>query len=194
MCIIGGSRYFGRRLIENLRDAGTAVTVVNRGSAPAPEGVTHLRADRNDEDSLRRVLDDRHFDAVIDQVCYTPVQAAVALRVFADRTRRYVMTSTVEVYAGLDDPPHAEHVVDPKAWPVRTDRPWDDPALYTGSPTAAHSCRTSRVPCEAALTGPVKSARAAQARNRAISRSWMNDAGRGSSCTITGRPARILRT
>lgn len=54
MCVIGGSRYFGRRLIENLRDAGTAVTVVNRGSAPAPEGVTHLRADRDDEDALRR--------------------------------------------------------------------------------------------------------------------------------------------
>ncbi len=129
MCIIGGSRYFGRRLIENLRDAGTAVTVVNRGSAPAPEGVTHLRADRNDEDSLRRVLGGRHFDAVIDQVCYTPVQAAVALRMFADRTRRYVMTSTVEVYAGLDDPPHAEHVVDPEAWPMGTDLPWDDPAF-----------------------------------------------------------------
>ncbi|MEV4296209.1 hypothetical protein [Microbispora rosea] len=44
-----------------MRDAGTKVTVVNRGSAPAPEGVTHLRADRNDEDALRRVLDDRHF-------------------------------------------------------------------------------------------------------------------------------------
>lgn len=33
MCIIGGSRYFGRRLIENLRDAGTAVTVFTRDEA-----------------------------------------------------------------------------------------------------------------------------------------------------------------
>ncbi|MEV0974245.1 NAD-dependent epimerase/dehydratase family protein [Microtetraspora glauca] len=129
ICIIGGSRHFGRRLVENLRDAGTAVTVVNRGSAPVPAGVTHLRADRDDEAALRRVLDDRDFDAVIDQVCYTPAQAAVARRVFAGRTRRYVMTSTIEVYADLDGPPHAEHAVDPATWPVRTDLPWDDPAF-----------------------------------------------------------------
>ncbi|WP_328855605.1 NAD-dependent epimerase/dehydratase family protein [Microbispora hainanensis] len=133
ICVIGGSRYFGRRLIENLRDAGTAVTVVNRGSAPAPEGVTHLRADRDDEDALRRVLGGRHFDVVIDQVCYTPVQAAVALRAFAGRTTRYVMTSTVEVYAHLDGPPHTEDVVDPATWPVATDLPWDDPAFLDAS-------------------------------------------------------------
>lgn len=126
VCVIGGSRYFGRRLIENLRDTGTAVTVVNRGSAPAPEGVTHLIADRDDEDALRRALAGRRFDVVIDQVCYTPRQAAVAKRVF--RTGRYVMTSTIEVYAELDGPPHAEDEIDPAAWPVLPDLPWDDPA------------------------------------------------------------------
>ncbi|MFD1930181.1 NAD-dependent epimerase/dehydratase family protein [Nonomuraea mangrovi] len=112
LCVIGGSRYFGRRMVENLRDQGTAVTVINRGSAPAPEGVTHLVADRDDEEALRRAVAGRSFDAVVDQICYTPRQAAIAARVFAGRTARYVMTSTIEVYAGLDGAPFTEGVVD----------------------------------------------------------------------------------
>ncbi|MFI6295534.1 NAD-dependent epimerase/dehydratase family protein [Nonomuraea sp. NPDC050790] len=101
ICVIGGSRYFGRRLVENLRDRGERVTVLNRGSSAPPEGVTHLRADRGDEEALRLALAGRTFDVVVDQVCYTPRHAAVARRVFEGRTRRYVMTSTVEVYADL---------------------------------------------------------------------------------------------
>ncbi|GAA2306371.1 hypothetical protein GCM10010149_65220 [Nonomuraea roseoviolacea subsp. roseoviolacea] len=98
VCVIGGSRYFGLRLIELLRDAGTAVTVVNRGSAAPPPGVAHVVADRDDEEGLRAALGRSTFDVVIDQVCYTPLQAALARRVFAGRTARYVMTSTMEVY------------------------------------------------------------------------------------------------
>ncbi|MDH6129476.1 NAD-dependent epimerase/dehydratase family protein [Kitasatospora sp. GP82] len=129
VCVIGGSRYFGRRLIGELRDAGAAVTVINRGSTPAPQGVTRLCADRDDEAAMRAVLADRCFDVVVDQVCYTPLQAAVAARVFAGRTRRYVVTSTVEVYAELGRPGGAavpEEAVDASTWPVDLELPWQD--------------------------------------------------------------------
>ncbi|MFF3014335.1 NAD-dependent epimerase/dehydratase family protein [Streptomyces sp. NPDC057939] len=97
--VIGGSRYFGKHLVTLLRDAGNEVTVLNRGSVLPPDGVAGLVADRDDERHLREVLGSRTFDAVVDQVCYTPHQAAVARRVFgAGRTGRYVMTSTMEVY------------------------------------------------------------------------------------------------
>ncbi|MFG3409049.1 reductase [Streptomyces sp. NPDC048142] len=129
VCVIGGSRHFGRRLIGELRDAGAVVTVVNRGSTPAPEGVTHLLADRDDEAALRTVLGGRRFDAVVDQVCYSPLQAAVAARVFAGRTRRYVLTSTVEVYAELGrpgGPAVPEEAVDPSAGSFDLELPWAD--------------------------------------------------------------------
>ncbi|MGE7439197.1 NAD-dependent epimerase/dehydratase family protein [Kitasatospora sp. NPDC001175] len=129
VCVIGGSRYFGRRLIEELRDTGAAVTVVNRGSSPPPQGVTHLRADRDDEAALRTALADRRFDVVVDQVCYTPLQAAIAARAFADRTRRYLLTSTVEVYAELGRPGGEavpEEAVDPSTWQVDLELPWED--------------------------------------------------------------------
>lgn len=129
MCVIGGSRYFGRMMIEELRDAGAAVTVINRGSTPAPRGVTHLLADRDDEAALSAALGDRRFDAVVDQVCFSPVQAATAARVFADRTPRYVLTSTVEVYAHLgrpDGPPLPEQALDLSAEQVDLQLPWSD--------------------------------------------------------------------
>ncbi|KUN57640.1 reductase [Streptomyces canus] len=126
--VIGGSRYFGKRLIARLLAAGDRVTVLNRGSSAPPRGAVHLVADRDDEGSLRSALGSRTFDVVVDQVCYTPRQAAVARRVFAGRTRRYVMTSTVEVYEYEDSIALVrEDAVDPATVPVDLGLPWDDP-------------------------------------------------------------------
>ncbi|MFE4867891.1 NAD-dependent epimerase/dehydratase family protein [Streptomyces sp. NPDC056682] len=126
--VIGGNRYFGKRLTAMLRAAGDRVTVLNRGSTPPPPGVDHLVADRDDEASLTAALGTRTFDVVVDQVCYTPHQAAVARRVFTGRTARYVMTSTVEVYEYEDSPePVSEAVLDPRTVVVTPQLPWHEP-------------------------------------------------------------------
>ncbi|MEU2158979.1 NAD-dependent epimerase/dehydratase family protein [Streptomyces sp. NPDC019396] len=127
VCVIGGNRYFGKRLIQRLLDAGVRVTVINRGSCAPPEGAEHLVADRDDESALTAALGDRSFDAVVDQVCYTPRQAEIARRVFAGRTGRYVMTSTVEVYEHQDSAGLIrEETVDPRTVAVDLALPWDD--------------------------------------------------------------------
>ncbi|MBW5486369.1 NAD-dependent epimerase/dehydratase family protein [Streptomyces bambusae] len=126
--VIGGNRYFGKRLIRSLLAAGDRVTVLNRGSAAPPPGAAHLVADRDDEAALTAVLGGRTFDVVVDQVCYTPRQAAVAARVLAGRTGRYVMTSTVEVYEHQDAAAAVtEAAVDPRAVAVDLGLPWTDP-------------------------------------------------------------------
>lgn len=126
--VIGGNRYFGKRLIARSLAAGDRVTVLNRASSPAPPGAVHLVADRNDERALAEALADRTYDVVIDQVCYTPRQAAAARRVFAGRTGRYLMTSTVEVYEHQDSAtPLPENAVDPATVTVDLDLPWSDP-------------------------------------------------------------------
>ncbi|CAL9286276.1 NAD-dependent epimerase/dehydratase family protein [Streptomyces sp. NPDC052644] len=136
VCVIGGSRYFGKLLVQRLQAAGHRVTVINRGSTRPPTGVEHLVADRDDEAALAAALGSRAFDTVVDQVCYTPVQAAVTARVFGGRVRRVVMTSTIEVYdpataalpAVPPGTPVREEVVDPCTWPVDPDLPWHDAA------------------------------------------------------------------
>ncbi|MFI6943794.1 NAD-dependent epimerase/dehydratase family protein [Streptomyces sp. NPDC050418] len=142
VAVIGGSRYFGRLVVERLHAAGHHVTVINRGSSRPPAGVEHLVADRDDEAALVAALGTRSFDVVVDQVCYTPVQAAIAVRAFRGRTRRYVMTSTIEVYnpatAELPAVTEAadglvrEEAVDPASWLVRTDLPWHDEDYVAG--------------------------------------------------------------
>lgn len=134
ICVIGGSRYVGRLLVERLAAAGHLVTVLNRGTTRPPQGVEHLVADRGDEAALAAALGARTFDVVVDQVCYTPAQAMVAVQAFANRARRYVMTSTIEVYdpstAAVPAVPHdtlvREETVDPARWPVDTGLPWHD--------------------------------------------------------------------
>jgi nucleoside-diphosphate-sugar epimerase len=126
--VIGGNRYVGKRLVTRLLAAGDRVTVLNRGSSSPPAGAVHLVADRNDEEALRRALGARAFDVVVDQVCYTPRQAAIARRVLAGRTRRYVLTSTVEVYEYEDSiAPVREAAVDPTTVPVDLGLPWEKP-------------------------------------------------------------------
>ncbi|MCZ4506781.1 reductase [Streptomyces sp. ActVer] len=108
--------------------AGDRVTVINRGSSSPPPGTIHLVADRNDENSLEKALGSRTFDVVVDQVCYTPRQAEIARRVFAGHTRRYVMTSTVEVYEYEDSAELVrEDAVNPRTVPVDPELPRDDP-------------------------------------------------------------------
>ncbi|MEU2115884.1 NAD-dependent epimerase/dehydratase family protein [Streptomyces sp. NPDC016459] len=126
--VIGGNRYFGKRLIALLRKSGHRITILNRGSSGAPGGIEHLVADRDDEAALQSVLAGRSFDVVVDQVCYTPRQAEIARRLFGPRTGRYVMTSTVEVYADEDRTvPVAEDALDLGAVTVDTGPAWEDP-------------------------------------------------------------------
>ncbi|MFI8455043.1 NAD-dependent epimerase/dehydratase family protein [Kitasatospora sp. NPDC085464] len=135
--VIGGNRYFGRQLVTRLRDSGVRVSVLNRGSTPPPPGVTRLVADRTDEAALTSALAGQDFDTVIDQVCYTPQQAELAVRAFAGRTGRYLMTSTIEVYDTGEprpaDRPLAESAVDPAEWPIRLELPWTEAEFVESS-------------------------------------------------------------
>ena len=83
--VIGGNRFMGRSLVLRLLFARHRVTVLNRGTLPAPEGATWLRADRTTGE-LDRVLDGRTFDAVIDFACFTGEDARGAVRALASRT------------------------------------------------------------------------------------------------------------
>ncbi|MEU2716977.1 NAD-dependent epimerase/dehydratase family protein [Streptomyces sp. NPDC007205] len=146
--VIGGSRYFGKRLIARLLAAGDRVTVLNRGSSAPPPEAVHLVADRDDERALTEAIGSRTFDVVIDQVCYTPRQAEIARRVFTGRTGRYVMTSTVEVYEHEDSAvPVPESAVDPSTVAVDLELAWGEAEF-----AAAHYGEGKRQ-AEAVFTG-----------------------------------------
>lgn len=102
--VLGGTRFFGRRLVNLLLAAGHDVTVATRGNLkPAfTSAVRHLTVDRADASSLRSALAGERFDVVYDQVCFDARQAQYALDALGDRVGRYVFTSSGSVYGGRD--------------------------------------------------------------------------------------------
>lgn len=100
VCVIGGTRFFGRTLVKRLLGEGHKVTVLTRGRTGDDFGhtVSRLTADANDAAGLSEAVAHHEFDAVVHQMCYSPVAALAAAKAFQGRTGRLVMTSTIEVY------------------------------------------------------------------------------------------------
>ncbi|HEY8875962.1 MAG TPA: NAD-dependent epimerase/dehydratase family protein [Roseateles sp.] len=101
--VIGGTRYFGIRLVEALLAAGDRVTIATRGRAPDPFGnrVRRIAVDRGGVTAMQAAFRETRFDVVYDQMCYGPDEAELAVQVFGGKVGRYLMTSTLEVYDAL---------------------------------------------------------------------------------------------
>ncbi|WP_374075192.1 NAD-dependent epimerase/dehydratase family protein [Bdellovibrio bacteriovorus] len=98
--VIGGTRYFGKRLVHYLINEGHEVWVMSRGQVEDDFGakVHRLKADRSSKVEMTHALGNLQFDVVVDQVCMNAQQALIATEVFAEKTSFYVMTSTMSVY------------------------------------------------------------------------------------------------
>lgn len=98
--VMGGTRYFGRHLVHSLIKEAQEVWVLSRGNQDDEFGarVHRLKADRRDKAQVQEAVKNLNFDIVVDQVCMTESDAALACEVFADKTSYYVMTSTMSVY------------------------------------------------------------------------------------------------
>lgn len=98
--IIGGTRFFGKRLVENLLQKNHQVTILTRGQTPDSfeNRVSRIIADRTQLQSMETALKDHHFDIVFDQMCMTAEEAEISIQVFQNKIKHYVMTSTLSVY------------------------------------------------------------------------------------------------
>jgi len=147
--VIGGTRYFGKLLVQRLVRAGHRVTIATRGYAPDPFGerIERIRVDRRNETAMRSAFAGKDYDLVFDQMCYSPLDAAIATRTFAGRVGRYVMTSTIDVYRGLAPGGAAlrESDLPVLAQAIDTAYPWHDPKL------AVQSYVTGKIQAEAYL-------------------------------------------
>lgn len=111
--IIGGTRNMGLSLVNELRQGGHRVTILNRGKTPdtLPDDVERLRADRTDPAQLETALAGRSFDAVVDMVLYKGDEAETITRLLRGRTGHYIFISTGQVYLvreGIERPFHED--------------------------------------------------------------------------------------
>ncbi|KEO84621.1 NAD-dependent epimerase/dehydratase family protein [Tumebacillus flagellatus] len=112
--IFGGTRFFGKHLVEKLLADGVTVTVATRGQTEDGFGdrVERLTLDRLNRDSLSSALEGKSYDVVFDQICYGPDDAQNAVDVLTGKVGRYVFTSTMAVYDPNGET-HAESDFDP---------------------------------------------------------------------------------
>ncbi|HET7615847.1 MAG TPA: NAD-dependent epimerase/dehydratase family protein, partial [Bacillales bacterium] len=119
--VLGGTRFFGKRLVERLLESGDRVTIGTRGMTEDPFGssVSRLKLDRSNEASLRDTVGKEEWDVVFDQICYSPDDAYSACDVFAGKIGKYVYTSSMSVY-DFDKSPLKERDFDPYDYPLRS--------------------------------------------------------------------------
>ncbi|MGC8487634.1 MAG: NAD-dependent epimerase/dehydratase family protein [Clostridia bacterium] len=120
--VLGGTRFFGRRLVNELLQHGHAVTVASRGMRADDLGstVARIRLDRTDPQSMKDALWGREFDVVYDQIGYNPREAKSLLDAMGDRMGRLVFCSTGSVYDAHDGL-ITEDDFDPSDYPVDLD-------------------------------------------------------------------------
>lgn len=112
--VLGGTRFFGKKLVEQLLKQNHQVTIVTRGVSVNPFGdqVEHLQVDRRDEAAFKTAVAGRNFDIVYDNICYSPNEAKAFCEIFNGSIGKLVFTSTLATYEA-DGKPHTEGDFDP---------------------------------------------------------------------------------
>src|SRR5690348_13817797 len=98
---IGGSGVISSACSRAAVGSGIELHVLNRGRSaarPLPPGVNVLRADIREPDSVRHVIDDLEFDAVVDWVAFTAGHVRADVDLFRGQTRQYVFISSASAY------------------------------------------------------------------------------------------------
>ncbi len=104
--VIGGTRFFGIPMVEELIKAGHHVTIATRGLSADSFGssVQRIILDRTDAQSVRDALSGRHFDVIIDKLAYCSNDIKSVMN--AANFDQYIQMSTTAVY----DPKHINTV------------------------------------------------------------------------------------
>lgn len=100
---LGGTGTISASCVRLATAHGMAVTVLNRGASPVgralPPEVERLTGDVSDDASVRAILAERSFDAVVNFLSYDEDDVARWVALFSGRTRQYVHISSGSIYA-----------------------------------------------------------------------------------------------
>jgi len=102
--VIGGTLFIGRQLVAELLKAGHSVAILHRRSKHnLSKRVENLVADRNDPEAVQRVIGERRFEVVFDNVYdwergTTAAQVEATALAMGNHLQRYVFMSSVAAY------------------------------------------------------------------------------------------------
>lgn len=126
--VLGGTRFFGIHMVNDLIEKGHEVTIATRGNTPDffGDSVTRIRFERTDEDSIKAVIAGTHYDVIIDKIAYCSNDIRKIME-SAD-CEKYIYMSSTAVYNPLH-PDTVEEDFDGMSgeliWCDRKDYPYD---------------------------------------------------------------------
>jgi nucleoside-diphosphate-sugar epimerase len=131
--VMGGTRFVGKPLVATLVEAGHGVTVFTRGRQPVPEGVHHLKGDRNQESDLAQ-LSGEPFDVIVDSSGRNLADTQRVVAQTGAPRHRLVYVSSAGVYA------------DSEFWPLDEDAALDPASRHAGKAETEAWLRTEGIP------------------------------------------------
>jgi len=131
--VMGGTRFVGKPLVEQLLASGHHLTLFTRGNKPVPCGVDHLIGDRSTPDGLQQ-LAGRRFDVIVDSSGRTLDDSRGVIERTGAPSHRFVYVSSAGVYA------------DSERWPLDEDSPTDPASRHAGKADTEAWLRSQGIP------------------------------------------------
>lgn len=98
LLILGGTKFVGKELLCQAIEQKHDITLISLDQPEGLEFITWINVNRNDEVALTEALKDKEFDCVIDNIAYNASHVFKLLNALNGRTKRYVLTSTIDTY------------------------------------------------------------------------------------------------
>ena len=126
--VLGGTRFFGVHMVNDLIEKGHDVTIATRGRTSDSFGdkVSRISVERTDENSVRQAVSNTHYDVIIDKIAYCSNDIKTLMD--AASCDKYIYMSSTTVY----DPKHINTVEEDfdgvngeLIWCNRQDYPYD---------------------------------------------------------------------
>ena len=97
--VIGGTRFFGIHMVEELLKMGHDITIATRGQASDSFGdrVQRIIIERTNEDSIKNAFKEKHYDVVIDKIAYCSNDIKYVMENIS--CDKYIYMSSTSVYA-----------------------------------------------------------------------------------------------
>lgn len=114
--IIGGNRFVGKSIVELAVLHGHDITVISTDPPPMRHAVQWIHARRQDFALIKDYISGQYFDVIIDNIAFHAEDVKSTLSIIAGHAKRYVLTSSVDVYGtsrtgiGLIRPGHPHNV------------------------------------------------------------------------------------
>ena len=98
--IIGGTRFIGPRVAEQLLSGSHEVSLFHRGQTDAdlPASVNHIHGDRRNLPTFKAQFKSLAPDVILDMICFNQREALDLLQTFEDVAGRLVVVSSMDVY------------------------------------------------------------------------------------------------